>query len=178
MSLDVGFWLLIRFFLFTIVPLRFNRRWPSDVRKLNACWTFSGKSTHSSWKIRLLFIIFGTYIQLNRVYICALLSDFLNIFEPRTLRTIDLSDQWPFGLMNLRTKVLESYPGKIANLSQITDKLSHMLYRVHLTITGIQTTTLVVIDTDCTCSCKSNYQTNTTTTAPFKKNSLVPFCHM
>jgi hypothetical protein len=31
LSLDVGFWLLIRFFLFSIMPLRFNRRWPSDV---------------------------------------------------------------------------------------------------------------------------------------------------
>jgi hypothetical protein len=136
----IGCWFLVARSVFLIFYHAFKIQSEMTKRcKETECWTFSGKSTHSSWKIRLLLIIFGTYIQLNRVYICALLSDFLNIFEPRTLRTIDLSDQWPFGLMNLRTKVLESYPGKIANLSQITDKLSHMLYRVHLTITGIQT---------------------------------------
>jgi len=45
--------------------------------------------------------------------------------------------------------------------------LSHiMLYRVHLALTGLKLTTLVVIGTDCTGSCKSNYHTITTTTTP------------
>ena len=35
-----------------------------------------------------------------------------------------------------------------------------MLYRVHLTMNGIELTTLVVIGTDCTGSCKSNYHPN------------------
>jgi hypothetical protein len=43
------------------------------------------------------------------------------------------------------------------------------LYRIHLTWTGLELITLVVIGTDCTGSCKSNYHTITTTTAPIKK---------
>jgi hypothetical protein len=64
------------------------------------CVTFLGKSTHSSWKIRLLLIIFGTYMPF-----CLIFKIFLSHghFRPLTLRTIDLSDQWPFGLMNLWT---------------------------------------------------------------------------
>ena len=40
-----------------------------------------------------------------------------------------------------------------------------MLYRVHLTWTGYELTTSVVIGTDCIGSCKSNYHTLTVTTA-------------
>ena len=62
---------------------------------------------------------------------------------------------------------------------KVIDKLYHkMLYRVHLSWTGFELTTLVVMGTDCIYigSCKPSCHTIMTTTAP-QMNIIVTTCH-
>jgi hypothetical protein len=56
--------------------------------------------------------------------------------------------------------------GKTTDLSQVTDKLYHIMFYTS-PWSSFELTTSVVIGTDCIGSCKSNYHTIMTTTAPF-----------
>jgi hypothetical protein len=56
----------------------------------------------------------------------------------------------------------------ITVVAMSNDSYHIMLYRVHLTCTGFELTTSVVIGTHCLGSCKSNYHTITITAAPLQ----------
>jgi len=62
------------------------------------------------------------------------------------------------------------YPEKTTDLSQVTDKLYHIMFKL---------TTLVVIGTDCIGSCKFNYHLITATTAPrVKVNVFIHYVYL
>ena len=60
---------------------------------------------------------------------------------------------------------------KTTDQPKVTDKLYHILYRVHLARAGFELIMLVVIGTDYIGSNKSNYHTLTTTTAKLRVDS-------
>ena len=90
----------------------------------------------------------------------ALLHPFQHMVFNATFNNISAISWWSVLLVE-ETEV----PEKTTDLSQVTDKLYHvMLYRVHLACVDYKLTALVDIYNDCIGSCKSNYHALTTTT--------------
>ena len=67
-------------------------------------------------------------------------------------------------VISLCSVLLMEETGDNNDLLQVADKFYHIMYIVHIAMSGIRT--YVVICTDLIGSCKSNYHAITTTTAP------------
>ena len=104
------------------------------VGSMNLCWFTKFKEAQLSTAVKVLLFWFGL------VWFMVLTATFNNI-----------------SVISWRKP---DYPEKNIDLSQVTDKLDHIvLYWEDLAMNGFKLTTLVVIGTDWTGSCKSNYHT-------------------
>ena len=106
----------------------------------------------------LLVLVKICHIMTQKCFIlCTTYTNLLSIICPLEVRCLAPLTEL-FQLLLLWRKL--EYTEKSTDLSQVTDKLYHILfYRVHLSMNGVQTHNLSC--NDCTDSCKFNYHTTT-----------------